>query len=159
MRTLILGLGNPGVVDERVGLEVARGVHALVSDPDVDIIEASTDSVELFEIVLGYDKVVVVDCIGAGEGDVGELRRLGLDELELVTQKGSSRATEYRVIVGSGDGRVAAMPGEISVYAIEVGGSGAGARLPELMEDAVPRLVEQIAREEFGERLPINDWL
>lgn len=159
MRTLILGLGNPGVVNERVGLEVARGVHALLGDPDVDIIEASAESVDLVGIVVGYDKVVVVDCIGTGEGDVGELRRLGLSELELVTDRGSGLATEYRVTVGDGDGRVAAMPRDISVYAIEVGGGGAGTGLSELAEDAVPRLVEQIAKEEFGELIPINDWL
>jgi len=46
------------------------------------------------------------------------------------------------------------MPREISIYAIEVGDSvDRSGSLAEIMREAVPRLVAQIADEEFGEQV------
>ena len=99
MRILILGLGSRGFEGERVGLDVARGLYTTLADPDVDIVEAYEATMDLFDIAAGYDKVVVVDCIRTGQGDVGELRRLGLSDLDLVPRMGGARDTEYRATV------------------------------------------------------------
>lgn len=159
MRTLILGLGSRGFDGEAVGLEVARGLHAMLADPDVDIIEAYDVKMDLFDVSAGYNKVVVVDCIRSGEGDVGELRKLGLSDLDLVPRSGTAQDMEYRATVHLDGAKGAGVPLEISIYAIELGeaaeaagGMGAAAK------EAVPRLVAQIAQEEFGARVPGGDW-
>ena len=160
MRTLILGLSSQGFEGERVGLEVARGLYATLADPDVDIVEAYDNAMDLFDIAAGYDKVVVVDSIRHGEGDVGELRKLGLADLHLVPREGSAADLEYRatVEVDQATGRV--VPLEISIYAIEMGGgSGRDDEIEEAIREAVPRLVAQIAREEFGQNMPGAEWL
>ena len=123
MRTLILGLGSGGFEGERVGLDVARGLYATLSDPDVDIVEAYDASMDLFEISAGYNKVVVVDCIRTGEGDIGELRRLGLSDLDLVPRGGGPRDAEYRATVQLEGSKSIGIPLEISIYAIELGES------------------------------------
>lgn len=159
MRTLILGLGTRGFDGEHVGLDVARGLHAVLADPDVDIIEARESSMDLFEMAAGYDKVVVVDCIRSGEGDIGELRKLGLSDLDLVPRSSDSREVEYRATVRLEGSRSMGVPLEISIYAIEI--SEQTCRRGDVTAaagDAVPRLVEQIAREEFGARLRGRDW-
>lgn len=159
MRTLILGLGNHAFAGEHLGLDVARELHRLLGDPDVDIIEAPAAGMDLLEVAAGYDKVVVVDSIRHGEGDVGELRKLGLADLHLVPREGGADI-EYRatVEVDRATGRVA--PLEISIYAIEMGGgSGRDDDIEEAIREAVPRLVAQIAREEFGQSEPGSDWL
>jgi hydrogenase maturation protease len=159
VRTLILGLGNHTFAGEQVGLDVARALHELLGDPDVDIIEAPATGMDLLEIAAGYDKVVVVDSIRHGEGDVGELRKLGLTGLQLVPREGGADL-EYRatVEIDHATGRV--VPMEISIYAIEMGGgAGRDADLEEALREAVPRLVAQIAREEFGQSTPGVDWL
>ncbi len=159
MRTLILGLGNPQLVDEHMGLDVARGLHAKLSDPDVDIIEASAVGMNIFEIAAGYNKVVVVDCIRHGEGDVGELQRLGLADLELVQQRRSGSDTEYRATLELAAGNGGVLPFEISIYAIEMGvGALRDDGIDAMAEGAVPRLVAEIAREEFGASMPESDW-
>ena len=160
MRILILGLGNHTFVGEQVGLDVARALHELLGDPDVDIIEAPATGMDLLEIAAGYEKVVVVDSITHGEGDVGELRKLGLGDLQLVPRQSAAADLEYRatVEVDQATGRV--VPLEISIYAIEMGGSsGRDDDLEEAIQEAVPRLVAQIAREEFGQSTPGADWL
>jgi hydrogenase maturation protease len=159
LRTLILGLANHSFAGEQLGLDVARALHELLADPDVDIIEAPAAGMDLLEIAAGYDKVVVVDSIRHGEGDVGELRKLGLADLQLVPREDGAADLEYRatVEVDRATGRV--VPLEISIYAIETAaGSGRDGDLEEALREAVPRLVAQIAREEFGQSPPGADW-
>lgn len=159
MRTLILGLGGPGYHDNDVGLDVARELHAMLDDPDVDIIEASASGLLLLEIAAGYDKVVVVDSIRTGDGDVGELRRLGLSDLELVPHAGSGRDTEYRAKLELAAAAGSFLPREMSIYAIEVGENAQrNGEVAEIAREAVPRLVAQIAREEFGATTLENEW-
>jgi len=158
MRTLILGLGSRGFEGQRVGLEVARGLYTMLADPDVDIVEAYDTAMDLFEIAAGYHKVVVVDCIRNGEGDVGELRKLGLSGLDLVPRAGGSGDTEYRATVHLEGAKDIGIPLEISIYAIELGESPRDTIESDVAADAVPRLVAQIAREEFGTRAIGGDW-
>ena len=159
MRSLILGVGDRAGDIEHVGLEVARGLHTMLGDPDVDIIEAPMTGVDLFELAAGYDKVVVVDSVLSGEGDIGELRKLGLSDLELTVRSDFEDGHEYRVVLDRDDARGTKAPLEISIYAIEM---GRGVRLTdestEILRSVVPKLVEQIAREEFGASSLSGDW-
>jgi hydrogenase maturation protease len=158
MRTLILGLGSQSFEGQRVGLEVARGLYAMLADPDVDIVEAYDVTMDLFDLAAGYDKVVVVDCIRSGEGDVGELRKLGLSDLDLVPRAQGPGDTEYRATVRLEGSKNIGVPLEISIYAIELGESLGTTTESDAAEEAVPRLVAQIAREEFGTRSLGGDW-
>lgn len=160
MRTLILGVTDGSITRERVSLAVARGLHARLNDPDVDIIEARPFDVDFVGIVVGYHKVVVVDCVEGTDGEIGELRRLGLEHLEIAARRRDGRETEYRATVQMPETGAATVPREISIYAIEVGtDDGATLEGGEATRDAVPRLIDQIAREEFGARVPADEWL
>jgi len=159
VKTLILGLGDPGLAVERVGLEVARELHATLDDPSIDIIETPAAGIDLFEIVAGYHKVIIVDCVGAGEGGFGELCRLGLEDLELVPKNVTDHGVEYRAKISVDGVHDAAMPGEISVYAIEVASDIERSEgLEPVAREAVSRLADEIAREEFGDRMRESGW-
>lgn len=159
MRSLILGIGNRAASAEHVGLDVARGLHTMLGDPDVDIIESPGPGIDLFELAAGYGKVVVVDAVSSGDGDIGELRRLGLGDLELTVREDSRSDREYRAVLERDDSRGSSAPLEISIYAIEMGrGARMVAESAEALRHVVPRLVEQIAREEFGARTFDSDW-
>jgi len=73
MKTLILGFGGPSPARGHVGLEVARGLYVAVGDPDVDIIEAQDGDLDLLDLIAGYDKAVVVDCVRVSEGEIGAI--------------------------------------------------------------------------------------
>jgi hydrogenase maturation protease len=151
MKTLILGLGAHAPSRVRVGVEVARGLHAAVADPDVHIVEAEAGDLDLLQLFAGYDKAVVVDSIRVSDGEIGELTRLGLSDLELAARPRARGGAEYRATVDPSRTGGLAMPREISIYAIEVGdGVDRSGSAAEIMREAVPRLVAQIAEEEFG---------
>jgi hydrogenase maturation protease len=54
-RTLILGLGNPILTDDGVGVLVAEQVRArLPEDTHIDITEVSVGGLTLMETMIGY---------------------------------------------------------------------------------------------------------
>ncbi len=76
MRTLVIGLGNPLLRDDAVGLMVARGVTAgVASRTDVDVLEDYRGGLRLMERMIGYDRAVIVDSLVSGRppGTIVEL--------------------------------------------------------------------------------------
>lgn len=80
-KTLILGLGNPLLGDDSVGLVVAQRVRArLAGRADVDVLEEEAGGLRLMEVMNGYDRAVVVDAAVTGNLP-GTVRRMGPDEI------------------------------------------------------------------------------
>ncbi len=76
MKTLILGLGNPLVSDDSVGLRVAAELKPLLADrPDVEVSEDYWGGLRLMERLVGYDRAVIIDaiCTGAEPGTIHHL--------------------------------------------------------------------------------------
>jgi hydrogenase maturation protease len=68
MKTLVLGLGNPLISDDSVGLRVAARLSELLADrDDVEVEEDYWGGLRLMERMAGYEYVVVVDAICTGE--------------------------------------------------------------------------------------------
>lgn len=67
MKTLILGLGNPLITDDSVGLRVVGQLKPLLADrPDVEVSEDYWGGLRLMERMIGYDRAIVVDAIQTG---------------------------------------------------------------------------------------------
>jgi hydrogenase maturation protease len=67
MKTLIIGLGNPLVTDDTVGLRVVEQLKPLLADrTDVEVTEDHWGGLRLMERMIGYDRAVVVDAIQTG---------------------------------------------------------------------------------------------
>jgi len=67
MKTLIIGLGNPLVTDDSVGLRVAAELKGLLAErPDVEVTEDYWGGLRLMERMVGYDRAIVVDAISTG---------------------------------------------------------------------------------------------
>jgi hydrogenase maturation protease len=81
VKTLVLGLGNPVLGDDSVGLEVARRVRArLAGRQDVEVAEEEAGGLRLMEVMSGYDRAIVVDAAVTG-GVPGTVCRLGPDQV------------------------------------------------------------------------------
>jgi len=76
MKTLVLGIGNSILGDDGIGVHVARELAGKISDKNIDVRDVSVDGLNLLELVLGYDKLVVIDAIMTEDGKVGEIYRL-----------------------------------------------------------------------------------
>jgi hydrogenase maturation protease len=72
----VIGLGNPLVTDDSVGLRVVAELrHLLGERPDIDLAEDYWGGLRLMERMIGYERAVVIDaiCTGAKPGTLHEL--------------------------------------------------------------------------------------
>jgi len=75
MKLLIIGVGNPILRDDGVGIAAVRGLrqgrnrylHSLSPDTEVVFKEASLGGLSLMEAMLGFDAVILLDAILSGK--------------------------------------------------------------------------------------------
>jgi hydrogenase maturation protease len=87
-KTLVIGLGNPLVTDDSVGLRVIERLRKLLADrSDVTVDEDYWGGLRLMERMIGFERAVVVDaiCTGAAPGTIHRLKTS-----DLPTQRSAS---------------------------------------------------------------------
>jgi hydrogenase maturation protease len=124
MKTLVLGLGNPILTDDGVGVRVAEAVRAaLPPDTPVEVCEVSVGGLRLMERMLGYERVILVDALQPGDGLPGTVRRLTYDELSVMSPiQHASNAHDTSLVTALETASRLGMPipREIIIYGIAV---------------------------------------
>ena len=76
MRTLVLGLGNPILSDDSVGFRVAQLLRSRLDQREVTVLETGVAGLNLLDLLVGYDKAVIIDAIQTVEGKAGDVYHL-----------------------------------------------------------------------------------
>ncbi len=88
MKTLVLGLGNPILRDDSVGLRVAQEVERLIpTSPDIEVGLDYWGGLRLMERMIGFDRAIIIDAICTGASP-GTIHLLNPDDIP--TQRSSS---------------------------------------------------------------------
>ena len=88
--TLVLGLGNPILTDDGIGIHIVRKVAARCRRDDLVFSEASLGGLCLLDLMAGYDHAVLVDAIQTQDGRPGDIYRLHASDLQRSVHSGSS---------------------------------------------------------------------
>lgn len=124
MKTLILGLGNPILTDDGVGVKVAEAVRKLLpADSPVEIDEACIGGLELMERVLGYDQIILIDAMHNDRNTPGVIHRLTLDDLRTISPTQHSASAHDTSLVTALDMARQMdypVPQDFIIYAVEV---------------------------------------
>ena len=124
MRTLVIGLGNPILTDDGVGVRVAEEVSKhLPVDSDIEVTEVSIGGLTLMESMIGYDRVILIDALQLKESNPGTIHRLSLDDLRAISSTQHSASPHDTTLVTAlemGKQIGLNLPEEITIYAIEV---------------------------------------
>lgn len=134
MRTLVIGLGNPILTDDGVGVKVAYAVGDALAAPhtsgskevehdDVTVTEASVGGLRLMEMMLGYDRVILVDALQHPDARPGSIRRMTLEDLRTITPTQHSACahdTSLATALELGRQMGLHLPQELTIYAIGV---------------------------------------
>ncbi|MCL4249858.1 MAG: hydrogenase maturation protease [Anaerolineae bacterium] len=74
MKTLVIGLGNPILTDDGVGIYAVRALREMLPpDVPVDVVELSVGGLRLMETMVDYDRVILIDALWAPADRRGEV--------------------------------------------------------------------------------------
>ena len=149
MRTIVLGVGNQILGDDGVGVHVANELKKHIQDPNITIDEATTGGMNLLDLLLGYDKAIIIDAVKSETGENGEVKRIPLDDfstmhscnphdvslseaIEMAKKLGETKIPQEIVIIGI---MMKQIPCEF------------GEKLSKNIETAVPKAVEMTLNE------------
>ncbi len=88
-KTLVCGIGNPMLKDDRAGIEVAELIEQADLDVDVEIIFGV--GFEVNDKIMGYDDVIIIDAAKMGH-EAGTILEVGVDDIFSDHQLASSHA-------------------------------------------------------------------
>ncbi len=118
MKTLILGLGNPILSDDGIGIHVAREIKR--QRPDLDVLEASAAGFRVVDEMLGYDRVILIDSIITGQMPVGSVFELSREQFRNASHYSSPHDMGLFEAFDLMRKHGAKLPEELIIVAIEV---------------------------------------
>lgn len=153
MKTLVLGLGNPILTDDAVGLRVAQDLRGKVNQPEVTIGEANLGGINLMELLRGYDRAILIDAIQTENGRVGQVYRFESDALDSTRHTATLHDVNLATALALGRQIGVALPEKISIYAVEVEDvTTFSEKCTATIEDVVPSVANMVFKELEGDR-------
>ncbi len=148
MKTLVLGMGNPILSDDGVGIRVAQEIDRTLADPEVTVAEAALGGLALLDLIPGYDRVIIIDAIQTEGGEVGTLYRLGVDDFAFAKHLSSPHDMNFFTALELGARLGMAIPPKITIFAIEVEDvTTVSEECTPKVKEAIPTCVETVLHE------------
>jgi len=159
MKTIVLGVGNPILRDDGVGVHVVKQLKQHINDPNVTIDEALTGGMNLLDMIWGYDKAILIDAIKIKHAQPGEVKRFLLSDFSSIHSYNPHDVTlleALRLAEKLGEDKI---PHEIVVIGVvlEEMPLEFGEHLSPMVAAAVPKAVE-MALSELGKNLNKSRW-
>ncbi len=120
MKTLILGLGNPILCDDSAGLRVVAELKERIRQPDVTIIGTELGGLNLLELLVGYDRAILVDAIQTGKKPPGTIYQFNPESKMGSLRINSTHSVNFADSLELGKKLGMHLPKEIIILAIEV---------------------------------------
>jgi hydrogenase maturation protease len=152
MKTLLLGMGNPILSDDSVGVRLARDVSLeLAGTPDLDVVEeCSVGGLGLLDVMTDYDRVIVLDAIRTSDGTPGEWYRFDARTLRETQNLRNVHDVNFATALELGRRLGHHLPSdqEIHVFAVEVADDATfGEVLSPTLAAAYPEILSGILEE------------
>ena len=147
-KTLVIGLGNPIVSDDGVGLRVVQRVKEILANrDDVDVTEDYWGGLRLMERMIGYDRAIVIDAICTG-AEPGTIHRLTPGSVP-TQRSASAHDVNLPTALAFGRGVGAHLPAndDIRLIGIEAADvANVGDQCTPAVEATIPRAVDEVIR-------------
>ncbi len=148
VKTLVLGIGNPILSDDGVGIHVARALKKSHIE-DVTFDELAASGLELLDVIQGYDKLVIIDAIETRGGRPGQLHILTEKDFEKSIHGSSPHGINIATALALGRKLVPEkMPKEVVFFAIEAKDVvNVSENLTPEVEAAIPSIIRRVKEE------------
>jgi hydrogenase maturation protease len=148
-KVLVLGLGNTLISDDGVGIYIVRVLRKRLEGERYDFREASIGGVGLLDLIAGYEKVVIADCIKTGKNAPGHLYKFRIDDFKASTHPPfAGHSLSLGTVMQLGEQLGYEMPRSIRIYAVEIKDNQTmKEHCTAQVEDAIGGIVKEIVRE------------
>lgn len=148
MRTIILGLGNPILSDDSIGIKVVRKLKK--ENPEIanKITEAYVGGLNILDELEGFEKAIIIDSIKTGRYKVGTLLKLSPENFNTTNRLTYSHGIDYFSAIELGKKLGYKLPEEVVIFAIEVENNYQfGEDLSNELKDKLKEIIEEIKKE------------
>jgi len=155
VKTIVVGIGNPILSDDGIGIRVARELKQRA--PDADIVELGAGGIRLLDVLPGFGRVLIVDAMVTGELACGQFRRFSLAELQSKTARTCNTLCVHDMDLPTAMalGRLAGvdLPENVVIWGVEAADVETFSEtLSTAVEAAVPIVVEDMICELLGDK-------
>jgi hydrogenase maturation protease len=121
MQTLVIGLGNPILTDDGIGVCVARAVaDALPESSGIDVIEMAVGGLALMETMAGYERVVLIDALYTEQKDSGQVRVFDAGDLASTLNTASTHDADLPTALRLGRSLGALLPADNQIQIVGI---------------------------------------
>nr|MBN1228595.1 hydrogenase maturation protease [Anaerolineae bacterium] len=148
MKTLVIGLGNPILTDDGVGIYAARIVEQIRPETsNLDVVELAVGGLQLMEAMIGYEQVIILDAVWSPNGELGKIVEFDAGYLSETMNSASAHDVDLPMALRVGRRLGADLPVDtniriIGVYARTVLDFGAEPTPP--VAAAIPGVVNRV---------------
>ena len=147
-KTIVLGMGNPILSDDSVGIRVVRELEGKLDPGKYTIVEASLGGLRLMETIAGYDSAVIVDAIQTVDGVPGTIYRLTEADFNRTRYATNPHDVNFATAIDLGNKVGLKMPDDYAIFAIEVEEILTfSEQCTPAVEAAIPQAVEMVLEE------------
>ena len=149
MGTIVIGIGNPVLTDDSVGLRIAGCLEdRLRGCADVAVTQLCSGGIRLMETMAGHERAILIDAIVGGGGVPGTVYALDRDGFPQTRNICSSHDASLGVALELGRAAGLRLPHDVRIWAVEADDvSTYGEDLTPRVERAVPLVVEHVIRD------------
>jgi hydrogenase maturation protease len=141
-------MGNPLLCDDGVGLRVAAELKDRVEQPEITVMETGIAGLALLDLLVGYDKAIIIDAIQTVGGKAGRIYRFDTQAFDAARHTVSPHDIDFTTALEFGKKLGLFLPQQIVIFAIEASDVRTFSEdcTPEVKQ-AVPVCVEMVLRE------------
>ncbi|MDI6840010.1 MAG: hydrogenase maturation protease [bacterium] len=164
MKTLILGLGNPILSDDGVGVKIVQELKKVKTQRDcfadarndikIEIKEGNVAGISILDEIAGYDRLMVIDSIKTGKGKPGDVYKLKIEDLvgaycnTSLPHLSYSHGVDFATVIKLGEKLGYKLPKVIDIYGIEIENNTTfSENCTKKVKTSIPKVVKKIMEE------------
>jgi hydrogenase maturation protease len=141
-------MGNPLLCDDGIGLKIAAEIRNKVNQAEINVMETGIAGLALLDLLVGYDRAIVIDAIQTVDGKPGQIHKLNTKAFDSARHAVSPHDIDFTTALEFGSKLGLSMPDQITIFAIETSDVSTFSEecTPEVQK-AIPRCVRMVLKE------------